>query len=273
MKYAFCSEVFKGPIESTIRHLAEIGYDGIEIAPFNVAEDVEEVSAKRRTEIRNVARECGLDIVGLHWLLVSPAGLHITTPDEGLRRRSWSYLHALGRFCSDLGGKVMILGSPAQRNLVEGDTLEAATERVVEPLRKLGEELSGLGVRLLLEPLDPEQTDFLSRAVDAVDLAQRVDHPQIGYMMDTRALSHMEGGVLENIREFGQGAGHYHVNEPDGKGPGMGDFDFAPVLAALKKARFLGWVSAEPFQYEPDSLTVARTALETLREAEVRASS
>ena len=87
-------------------------------------------------------------------------------------------------------------------------------------------------------------------------------------MMDTRALSHMEGGVLKNIADFGQGAGHYHVNEPDGKGPGMGDFDFVPVLSALRDARFLNWVSAEPFQYEPDPVTVARTALETLKAAE-----
>ena len=87
------------------------------------------------------------------------------------------------------------------------------------------------------------------------------------YMLDTRAMSHMPGGVLGNIERYGQGAGHFHTNQPDGRGPGMGDFDFGPVLAALRDVHYLNWVSCEPFDYTPDSVTVARTALQTLRAA------
>ena len=47
----------------------------------------------------------------------------------------------------------------------------------------------------------------------------------------------------------------------------MGDLEFGPVLAALKDSGYEGWVSSEPFDYEPDSETVARTALETLKAA------
>ncbi len=267
MKFALCSEVFQTPIEETVRQVSEIGFDGIEIAPFNVSDSVEDVSKERRAAMRKTAEDAGIEIVGLHWLLVSPAGLHITTPDDRHRERSWDYVKSLTHFCADLGGKVMILGSPKQRNLVEGDSLDAAHERVIPHLRSVADVCGERNVKLLLEALDAEQTDFMSTVDEVIELLHRVDHPQVGYMLDTRAMSHMPGGVLGNIERYGQGAGHFHTNQPDGRGPGMGDFDFGPVLAALRDVHYLNWVSCEPFDYTPDSVTVARTALQTLRAA------
>ena len=83
-KFAICNETFAPlgasdpwPFERTCRFLKEIGYDGVELAPFTLAPDVREVSASRRAEIRRIASDEGLEIVGLHWLLVSPPGLHL----------------------------------------------------------------------------------------------------------------------------------------------------------------------------------------------------
>ncbi len=267
MKLALCSEVFKTPIEETIRTVAEIGFDGIEIAPFNVAESVDDVSQERRREIRTIAADSGIEIVGLHWLLVSPKGLHITTPDDTVRRRSWEYTRSLVHFCADLGGKVMILGSPAQRNLVSGDTLGDAMARAAEGVHGVAEACVERNVKFLLEPLHPEMTDFMDSVEQALELARMVDHPQIGYILDTKAMSGMKDGVIGTLAKYGQGAGHFHANEPSGLGPGMGDFDFRPVITKLREVHFLNWVSCEPFVYEPDSETVARTALETLRAA------
>ncbi|SVE53938.1 uncharacterized protein METZ01_LOCUS506792, partial [marine metagenome] len=128
-KYALCSEVFSTPLGETITSIAEAGFDGIEIAPFNAADSVEEVSAGKRHELRKQALDAGLEIVGLHWLLVSPAGLHLTSGDAAIRRRTISYLQALAEFCSDLGGGVMIFGSPKQRNLAEGEDPRLGFER------------------------------------------------------------------------------------------------------------------------------------------------
>ena len=267
MKFALCSEVFQTPIDDTIRSVARIGFDGIEIAPFNVAESVEDISASRRAEIRKLADSYGIEIVGLHWLLVSPKGLHITTPDDSVRNRSWEYTRSLVRFCADLGGKIMVLGSPVQRNLVEGDTLDEAMKRAAEGLHGVAKVCSETNVKFLLEPLHPEMTDFMDSVEDALRLVRMVDHPQIGYILDTKAMSGMKDGILDTIEKYGQGAGHYHANEPTGLGPGMGDFDFGPVLQKLRDVHFLDWVSCEPFDYEPDSETVATTALETLRAA------
>ncbi len=266
-KLALCSEVFKTPIVDTIQTVAELGFDGIEIAPFTVAESVDDVSAEERKAIRGCAADCGIDIVGLHWLLVSPKGLHLTTDDDAVRSRTVDYLRSLTDFCADLGGRVMILGSPAQRNIPEGGDPVGVRARAVDSLRQLGDTLAARGVHLLVEALHPNETNFIQTIEDALSIGRDVHHPNVGYMLDCKAMSGMPDGIIGTIDKHGAGTGYFHANEPSGVGPGMGEMDFTPVLSALKASGYRGWVSSEPFDYSPDPETVARTALTTLQQA------
>jgi sugar phosphate isomerase/epimerase len=266
-RFALCSEVFRSPLEETLRTVARLGFDGIEVAPFNVAPSVEDVSDARRAELRQVARDEGVEIVGLHWLLVSPPGLHLTTADTAVRERTARYLQSLAGFCADLGGKVMVLGSPKQRQIAAGDDPRRAFERAIDALRVVARTCADRGVRLLLEPLHPNETNFLRTVEEALALRDAIDSPAVGYILDCKAMSGMPQGIEGTIRAHGRAAGHFHANEPGGKGPGMGGLDFRPILAALAESGYSGWVSTEPFDYAPDSQTVARTALETLRAA------
>jgi sugar phosphate isomerase/epimerase len=267
-RFALCSEVYKLSIDETIRRAAEIGFDGIEIAPFNVAESVDDVPTGRRKAIRRLAEDLGIEIIGLHWLLVSPKGLHLTTPDGAVRERTIDYLQSLANFCADLGGRTLVLGSPRQRNVLAGDSPVAAKKRAADGLRDVAKVCGERGVQLLLEPLNPTETNFLQTVEEAKALADRIDHPSVGYVLDCKAMSGMPGGIVGTILEHGGASWHFHANEPSGLGPGMGKLDFRPILSALKKSGYGGWVSTEPFNYEPDSDTVARTALRTLRAAE-----
>ena len=117
MKFATCNEYFENwAIEDVFNYAADLGYDGVEIAPFALAASVEVISAARRDEIRAAAEKAGVEIVGLHWLLASPKGLYITHPDPEIYQRTCAYFKALVQFCGDLGGEVMIIGSPTGRH-------------------------------------------------------------------------------------------------------------------------------------------------------------
>jgi sugar phosphate isomerase/epimerase len=264
---ALCSEVYKTPIEETIRSVARAGYDGIEIAPFTIAHSVEEIAPARRREIWARARDEGIRISGLHWLLVSPAGLHLSADDGAVRRRTYEYLKQLARFCADLGGEYLVLGSPKQRNLPPGADPAPFRARVAEGLRGVAETCGQCGVRLLLEPLNPAETNFLTTVEEALELVAKVGHPAVGYILDVKAMGGMPGGIEETIRRHGAEAGHFHANEPGGLAPGMGTLDWKPIVAALRHSGYQGWISVEPFQYEPDPDTVARKAIEVLRVA------
>jgi sugar phosphate isomerase/epimerase len=162
MKLAICSEVFRTPIDATIRQAAEIGFDGIEIAPFNVAADVTEVAAARRQELARLCGTCGIEVVGLHWLLVSPEGLHLASPDAAVRERTWRYLADLVRFCADLGGKLLVLGSPRQRSIAAGVDPAEAWKWAADGLREAAKVAAACRVKILIEPLTPKETNFIN---------------------------------------------------------------------------------------------------------------
>src|SRR5436305_2771872 len=139
--FAICNEIFENtPLAPTCRAIRKAGYTGIEIAPFTLAEDPAAIPAPARREYRDTIASEGLRFVGLHWLMVSPKGLHVTTPDPALRERSWRHIDDLIDLCADLGpGGVMVFGSPQQRSTTGGSTVHDATERYIDGLAGVAE--------------------------------------------------------------------------------------------------------------------------------------
>jgi len=276
MKLATCNEPWRGvaQIEEVIKIAARIGFDGVEIAPFTIADHVDEISAARRKEMVNVAEGEGVEIVGLHWLFVSPKGLHLTTPDSSIRSKTADYLKSLAHFCGDLGGKVMILGSPLQRSVESPDTLEEGWQRAKELLASCGDTFADRDVTLCFEALSPKETNFINTLDESTKMADEIGHPNIDVMIDIKAMASMPEGVIPTIERFGGRAKHCHANHPSGKGVGMplepadGEpLNYVEIFQTLKESGFNGWVSCEPFDYKPDPTTVAETAYCTLKEA------
>jgi len=275
LKFATCNEPWKDvPIEEVFRRAAKFGYAGVEIAPFTLAKDIREISASRRQDIVKAAADSGVEIVGLHWLFVSPEGLHLTTSDASVRQKSLEYLKALVHFCGDLGGKVMIFGSPKQRSLTPEVTPKQGWERAKEIFSGAAHTCRDRGVTLTIEALTPKETNFLNTLDQAAKLADEINHPNIDVMIDMKAMSGMPDGIVGTTRRFGGRAKHFHANQPSGKGVGMPNGpddppapDLPATLRTLIESGYRGWVSCEPFDYTPDPDTVAKTQIEVLRAA------
>ena len=179
MKFAICNETFQDwPFDKAFAFARECGYTGIEFAPFTIHKNAYEISADRRREIRRQAEDAGLTVVGLHWLLAFTEGYYLTSPEADVRRRTSEYLGELARLCRDLGGRVLVLGSPKQRNLLPGVTHDQAMEYAADVLRGVVPTLEDCGVVLAAEPLGPEEGDFLRTAELGVQLIQMVDSPR-----------------------------------------------------------------------------------------------
>src|SRR5439155_16519235 len=89
MKFAICNEIYQGwKLEDTFAHAARLGYAGVEIAPFTLANSVNDISAAERQRIRDLAARSPIAIVGLHWLLVKPEGLYMNHTDSSIRERT-----------------------------------------------------------------------------------------------------------------------------------------------------------------------------------------
>ena len=268
IRLGICNELFEGwDLHHMCRTVRALGYDGIEIAPFTLAPLVTDLTPNRRREIRETILDADLAVIGTHWLLAKTEGLHITHPDIQVRARTALYLCELARATRDLGGSLMVLGSPKQRNLLEGVDYHQACDYASEVFKAVLPTLSECEVDLCLEPLAPSETDFLNTIAQANDLIRRLDHPHLKLHLDVKAMSADPGGsVCELIAKHGREAGHFHAQDPGNlRGPGMGAVDFEPIVKSLVASGYDGWISVEVFDFSPGAEETAHQSLECLR--------
>jgi sugar phosphate isomerase/epimerase len=265
MKFAICNETFENwKQDDAFACIAELGYAGVEIAPFTISNDVRDVPVEGRRRLRKMVEDAGLVVTGLHWLLAKTTGLHLTSPDPAVRKRTADYVIELIHFCADLGGAVMVFGSPKQRDLLQGITFEQGVSLAAEIFRQTMATAEERKVTIAFEPLARKETNFMNTAAQAVELIGAVNHPQFRLHLDVKAMSDMGKPIPEIIRESKQHVVYFHANDPDGHGPGTSGLDHRPFAAALKEIGYDGWVSVEVFDYKPDPRAIAENAMKYL---------
>ena len=267
MRFAICNETFQDwPIDRGFAFAAECGYTGVEIAPFTLSNFATDITPQRRQEVCRQAKAAGLEIIGLHWLLAKTTGFYLTSPEADVRRKTADYFRALVTLCGDLGGKVMVLGSPQQRSLLPGVTLAEATDYAADVLGAIVPDLERAGVVLALEPLGPKETTFMVTTEETVELAERISSPAVRLHLDCKAMATELTPIPVLIRRHAALTAHFHANDPNRQGPGFGDLDFVPVFEALKEVQYPGWVSVEVFDYTPGVERLASESLTYMQE-------
>lgn len=266
MKFAICNEIFQGwKLDDIFTTCARIGYDAVEVAPFTLAPYVTDISAAERVRIRESAARAGIAISGIHWVLVQAEGMHLTSPDSATRARTANYFCDLVDFCADIGGRVIVIGSPKQRSLLPGVTTEQAWAWATELFRSSVRRGEDRDVTLCFEPLPLEDTNFINTAAEAVRFAQQFQSPRAKVILDVRAMSHETKPVADIIRESAGQFAYVHANDKNLKGPGFGDVDYRPIVAALNDVGYDGVVSVEVFKYDEGAETIATQSLEYLK--------
>jgi D-psicose/D-tagatose/L-ribulose 3-epimerase len=268
-RHAICNEVFeRWPFADACRATRQTGYTGIEIAPFTLAEDPAEVSPGQRREYRDVMASEGLQFVGLHWLMVSPKTLHVTTPDAGLRCQSWQYMRRLIDLCADLGEDgILVFGSPKQRRTTGGISRAEATRHFVDGLAAVAPQAADRGATILMEALPLGQCDVVTSLDEAASLVQQINHPAIRTMFDVHNAIDETEPHAELVNRHYDLIRHIHVNELDGRYPGTGSYDFKPVFDVLSRRGYTGWISLEVFDFTAGAERIAQGSLQHLESA------
>ena len=238
MKFAICNETFQDwPFDRAFAFARECGYTGIEIAPFTIANDVNEISAARRSEVRRQAEAADLQVVGLHWLLAKTTGYYLTSPDDAVRRRTAQYVRDLAHLCRELGGSIMVFGSPQQRNLLPGVSEEQGLAYATEVFQAAMHTLEELDVTLAVEPLGPAEGDFLLTADAGARLVEMVGSSHCRLHLDCKAMSSEAKPIPDIIRRHASVFAHFHANDANLLGPGFGELDFVPIFEAARRDR------------------------------------
>jgi len=269
MRIALCNEVI-APMSfpRQCEYAKKLGYDGLEIAPYTLSEEPHRMGSGQIAAARAAAREAGIEVTGLHWLLIKPAGLSITSKDEKVRQRTLDVMLALIDQCAELGGRYLVHGSPHQRRIEPGETRAAATQRAQECFAAAGERARKAGVVYCIEPLSAEQTPLVNTLEEAAAIVEAVGNPAVKSMLDCSAAGRMEKEPLAALvdRWLPKGViAHVQVNDRNRQGPGQGEQRFAPLVAALKRHGYAGDIAVEPFDYVPDGPAAAARAIGYLR--------
>src|ERR1700682_1979199 len=269
MRIALCNEVLAGmPLERQCEYAARLGYDGLEIAPFTLSASPEKISAADAAKIRATVEASGLVVTGLHWLLVKPEGLSLTDPDTAVRARTIEVMIRLTALCAELGGAVLVHGSPKQRQIAPGETHAVALARLQDGLAQVASAAAKAGLIYCIEPLSRNETALVNTVAEAAELVRSIDQPGLRTMIDCSAAGLSETCPIPSLIDRWLPTGliaHIQVNDPNRRGPGQGEMKFAPILAALKRHDYAGTIAVEPFDYSPDCLGAAALSAGYLR--------
>ena len=269
MRIALCNEVIAPmPFPRQCEYAAKLGYDGLEVAPYTLSDEPHRIGAAQLAAARSAAQDCGIAVTGLHWLLVKPAGLSISTKDDAVRKKTVDIMRGFVDQCAELGGRYLVHGSPHQRRVDPGETRAAAMERACESFAAVAEHAAKAGVVYCIEPLSAEQTPLINTLDEAATLVGRIGSPAIKSMLDCSSAGRMEKEPLPALvdRWLPKGViAHVQVNDRNRRGPGQGEQRFAPLFASLRRNGYRGDVAVEPFDYVPDGPAAAARAIGYIR--------
>ncbi|MDE2992772.1 MAG: sugar phosphate isomerase/epimerase [Chloroflexota bacterium] len=276
MRFACCNELLEDwPLERQFRFLRDVGYEGIEVAAFTLAPRITDVTTGQRAAVRRLAADVGVEITGLHFLLARTEGLYPTSPDAAVRRLTADYLRALVDCCADIDGQFMVFGSPQQRNLPEGVSVEDGRRALMEVLHAALPAAADAGVTICLEPLPPPQSNFVRTTDEAISIIAEVNHQHLRLILDGRSLAAQaqtqQQSLTEIIRTTAGYTAYCQANDANSGGPGAGDTDFVEIFSALYEIGYDGWMSVEAFDFSPGPENVARDSLAYMQRAHAAA--
>jgi sugar phosphate isomerase/epimerase len=266
MQFAICNEIFRGwTPQDTFAYAANAGYDAVEIAPFTLAKLVTDIPPAQRKQLREMAARARVAISGIHWVLAQTEGMHLNHPDTAVRDRTRRYLVDLVDFCADLGGSIMVVGSPKQRNIMEGVAPAQAWAWATHTFQDAVKKAEDRQVTICFEPLAPEETNFINTATDALRFVRPFNSPAMKLILDVKAMCSEAKPIPQIIRETSPDFAYFHANDRNLKGPGFGDVDYVPIAAALREVGYDGYVSVEVFNFDEGPEVIATQSIVYLR--------
>lgn len=264
VRLALCNEVLRDyPFPDQCRLAMELGYEALELAPFTLAEDPAQLTAEERSLLRRIAQDHGISISGLHWVMTAPEGLSITRDDTASFAKARDHMLAMVQLCADLGGSVIVHGSPNQRRLTDGSCEEAARANARILFSIAGQAAFDAGIVYCIEPLSAGLTDYVNTVAEAAAIVRDIGSPGLATMLDTSAARSGEDVEPADILRKWLPTGmirHIHLNDRNRRAPGQGSDTFGSILLVLQEHAYAGFIGIEPFEYVPSGLAAAAFA-------------
>lgn len=251
------------PLDETIKRIARLGYDGIEIGAAAPHAYPPHLGKERRAQVRDLLDEHGL---ALSSMLPAPSGgpgNNPASPYVEERRATAEHYKELAELTAQWGGKTLIY-LPGW--IIFGTTRRQAWAWTREVLTEVADAIEHTGVTLVIEPTSHD-TNLCVTADDAIELMEDVDRENVKLMFDTFHSLYSRETMSDAAYKMGKNLKHIHISDNDRLPPGSGIGDFPSLIDALIEVRFDGYLTMETGFHsrgiEPDQ--DARLGIEYLR--------
>jgi D-psicose/D-tagatose/L-ribulose 3-epimerase len=266
MRWALCNEILEDrPLEEAFGFIANVGYEALELAPYTLGPNAPWLEEADRQRVRSAADAAGLAVTGMHWLLARTEGLHVAASDPDQRAATLAHLRGLTMLCADLGGRVMVFGSPDQRSTPAGMSPADARARAVELFGEWATTAETAGVTICLEALPRAETDFMTTTAEVIGIVEELGSPAVRLVLDVKSMADEGRPIPDLVRLAAPYVAHFQANDANRGGPGFGDTDFVPIFGALAEIGYAGDVSVEAFDLSSGPEDVAVRSLDYLR--------
>jgi D-psicose/D-tagatose/L-ribulose 3-epimerase len=236
--------------------IKEMGYDGVELPLFDI-------TALDIPAIRAMLAQTGLECTVSTAL---PAGLSLIDEDAAGEAIAW--LRQIVEAAAGLGSPLVCgpLAVPVGEQRGRRYT-DAEWACGVRALRQVSATAEDLGVTLAFEPLNRFETFLLNTAADGVRLAQEVDSPAFGLLLDTFHMHIEEKSTPDAILHSAGHIKHFHASENDRGVVGTGQVVWPRVFNALQGTGYRGWIVVESFNSVIPELAGATCVWRSLAES------
>jgi D-psicose/D-tagatose/L-ribulose 3-epimerase len=261
MRHAVCNELFGAmEFETQCAIAAEHGMQGLEIAPYTIADDRFLFLPSHVARFRTALERQGLSFAGFHWLLTKPEGMRLTSADAEEREKAVRFLLRLVDAAAELGGGDLVLGGPKQRNAISPVTTSKAIGYLIDAMRKVGIHAKANKCRFCVEALPKNQSNIINTLAESRMVIEACDDQGVTGMFDFHnTLDEIESWqtLIADNRDI---ISHVHVNTMAGGVPTAADADrYRPAFGQLVENDYTGWVSLEIFTSPHDPESIVRT--------------
>jgi len=247
--------VFRG-LESSICKAAEMGYDGVELALLDKSQvDID--------KIKGLIKKYNMEIpVVSTGQVFAGAKLWFTSPDKEIRDKAVEVFKGLVDVAAEFGAMVNM--GRVRGFIGEGETVEIAEKRFGSVVSQIAEYAAPLGVKLILEPVNRYEINFINNLDQGVELIKKLGIKGLGLMPDVFHMNIEDVSIEGNLKKYIDYIDYIHFADSNRLAPGWGHLDFKTIVDTLNEVKYDGWVSVEIFP-EPDPDSAARQAITYLR--------
>jgi protein FrlC len=250
-------------IEETIKRIARIGYDGIEIGAAAPHAYPSHLNKDRRKAIKKVLDDHGIAVSSMLPAPGGGPGFNVASPLPEERREAVDQYKQVIELCSDLGGPTVMYIAGWQ---IYGTPRIQAWDWSREALTEISKTAADFGVQLVVEPT-PTDSNLVESCDHAIEMMEQVGAKNVGLMFDTQHAYYRNEVPTDYVYRMGKNLRHIHLSELGRGAPGTGPGDFVGIVSALREIGYEGDLALEigfnRRNVEPD--LVARQAYEYLK--------